>query len=76
MADDPAKGDLQWSSVGYGKSDREDLANELRRIKAEPGVREEMRKRMHHGMTIVTTQTASRTEHRTDKDFVVIDGIY
>ena len=39
-------------------------------------VREEMRKRMHHGMTIVTTQTASKTEHRTGKDFVVIDGIY
>lgn len=76
VADDSAKGDLQWSSIGYGKSDREDLARELRRIKAEPEVREEMRKRMHHGMTLVTTQTASRAEHRTNKDFVVIDGIY
>jgi hypothetical protein len=31
---------------------------------------------MHHGMTLVTTQTASKSEHRTAKDFVVIDGIY
>ena len=76
VAVDRDKGDLQWSSVGYGRSDREDLANELRRIKAEPSVREEMRKRMHHGMTIVTTQTASQAGHRTDNGFVVIDGIY
>lgn len=76
VADDSAKGGLQWSSIGYGKSDREDLTRELRRIRAEPEVREEMRKRMHHGMTVVTTQTASRAEYRTNKDFVVIDGIY
>ena len=76
VADDPSKGDLQWSSVGYGTRDREDLVKEIRRITAEPAVREEMRKRMHHGMTLVTTQTASKSEHRTAKDFVVIDGIY
>ena len=76
VAEDPEKGDLQWSSVGYGKPDREDLARELRRIKAEPAVREAMRSRMHQGMTIVTTQTASRTEHRSGRGFVVIDGIY
>lgn len=76
VAADAEKGDLRWVSTGYGKSDREDLARELRRIKAEPGVREEMRKRMQHGMTIVTTQTASRNEHRTNANFVVIDGIY
>jgi hypothetical protein len=76
VAADPDKGDLHWSSVGYGKSDREDLAKELRRIKAEPEVREAMRRRMHNGMTVVTTKTASRNEHRSGKDFVVIDGIY
>jgi hypothetical protein len=76
VAADPDKGDLRWSSVGYGKSDREDLSHEIRRIQAEPKVREVMRKRMHNGMTVVTTQQASRTEHRTGKDFVVIDGIY
>jgi hypothetical protein len=76
VANDPGKGDLKWSSVAQGTPDSKDLTQELRRIKAEPGVREEMRKRMHHGMTIVTTQTAARAEHRTKKDFVVIDGIY
>jgi hypothetical protein len=76
VATDQDKGDLHWVSTGYGKSDREDLARELRRIKAEPEVREAMRKRMHHGMTVVTTKTASKAEHRSGKDFVVIDGIY
>jgi hypothetical protein len=76
VASDAEKGDLRWVSTGYGKSDREDLTRELRRIKAEPKVREAMRKRMHHGMSVVTTQTASKAEHRTGKDFVVIDGIY
>ena len=55
---------------------REDLARELRRIKAEPQVREVMRRRMHQGMTVVTTNAPSRPEHRSGKDFVVIDGIY
>ncbi len=76
VASDAEKGDLRWVSTGYGKSDREDLTRELRRIKAEPKVREAMRRRMHHGMSVVTTQTASKAEHRKGKDFVVIDGIY
>ena len=76
VAADPDKGDLRWVSAGYGKSDRQDLARELRRIKADPPVREAMRSRMHHGMTVVTTKSASKAEHRTPKDFVVIDGIY
>jgi hypothetical protein len=76
VASDGEKGDLHWVSTGYGKSGQADLARELRRIKAEPKVREAMRARMHHGMAVVTTQTASKEEHRSGKDFVVIDGIY
>jgi hypothetical protein len=76
VASDAEKGDLRWVSTGYGKSDREDLTRELRRIKAEPKVREAMRRRMHNGMSVVTTQTASKAEHRSGKAFVVIDGIY
>jgi hypothetical protein len=76
IATDEEKGDLRWVSTGYGKSDQADLAREIRRIKAEPKVREAMRTRMHHGMSVVTTQTAAKTEHRSGKDFVVIDGIY
>jgi hypothetical protein len=76
VATDGDKGQLRWVSTGYGKSGREDLGQQLRRIKAEPRVREAMRSRMHHGMSVVTTETASRPEHRSGKDFVVIDGIY
>jgi hypothetical protein len=73
---DHAAGDLKWSSVGYGKTDREDLSRELRRIKAEPKVREEARKRMHHGMTLVTTNESSTASNRSSRDFVIIDGLY
>lgn len=76
VASDAEKGDLRWVSTGYGKSDRADLTREIRRIKAEPKLREAMRVRMHHGMSVVTTQAASSTEYRSGKDFVVIDGIY
>lgn len=70
------KGELQWSSVGYGKGDREDLAAELRRIKAEPGMQEQIRKRMHVGMTVVTTHQTASNEYRSNDDFVVMDGLY
>jgi hypothetical protein len=73
---DSSKQDLRWSSVGYGKTDREDLAAQLRRIKAEPQVREEIRKRMHPGMTVVTTNRSSTEASRTSRGFVIIDGIY
>jgi quercetin dioxygenase-like cupin family protein len=76
VAADPEKGDLRWSSVGYGKGDREDLSRELRRIRAEPKVRTELSKRMHHGMTVVTTHAAATPKHQAGSDFVVIDGIY
>lgn len=75
VATNSGKGDLEWHSIGYGKSDREDLSRELRRIRAEPKVREELRKRMHHGMTLVTTSEGSTEAHQT-KDFVIIDGLY
>jgi hypothetical protein len=76
VGEDAEKGSLRWLSTGYGKSDREDLARELRRIKAEPKMREAMRTRMHQGMSVVTTHTASSAKYRSNKDFVVIDGIY
>ena len=73
---DDGKAELRWSSMDYGKSDREDLARELRRIKSEPMVREEARKRLHHGTALVTTNESSTVAHRTSRDFVIIDGIY
>ena len=35
------------------------MASELGRIEAEPKMQEEVRKRMHHGMTVVTTNESS-----------------
>ncbi len=49
---------------------------DLGRIQAEPKMREEVRKRMHHGATVVTTNESSTAAHRSGRDFVVIDGIY
>ena len=75
-ATDGGRQNVTWSSVGYGKQDREDMASELRRIEAEPRMKEEVRKRMHHGMTVVTTNESSTAAHRSSGDFVIIDGIY
>jgi hypothetical protein len=72
----PTSGELQWSSVGYGKGDREDLARELRRIKAEPSMQAQIRKRMHIGMAVVTTPQEASNTYRSNDDFVVIDGLY
>jgi hypothetical protein len=35
-----------------------------------------MRKRMHHGIMVVTTNESSTVAYRTSSDFVVIDGFY
>jgi hypothetical protein len=72
---DSAGGSLEWSSAGYGKADRADLAAELRRISAEPAMHEEIRSRMQQGMTLVTTHESSTEAHRAS-DFVVIDGLW
>jgi L,D-transpeptidase catalytic domain len=73
---DGEKGDLRWSGVGYGKQERGDMTAELRRIEAEKSVREEARRRMHHGTTLVTTNGSSTEVHRSASDFVVIGGLY
>lgn len=66
---------LTWSSVGYGKSDREDMGKELRRISADPQVRGEIRKRMKTGMTVVTTDQHNSARHRAS-DFTILEGVY
>jgi hypothetical protein len=64
---------VQWSGVGYGKTDREDMASQIQRVTAEPQVREEIRKRMQNGMTIVTTD-GSHTDAYRVSDFTVISS--
>jgi hypothetical protein len=66
---------LTWSSVGYGKTDREDMGRELRRITADPQVRGEIRKRMQNGMTVVTTDQSNSASHRAS-DFTIMEGVY
>ena len=68
-------GGLRWSGTGYGKSDRHGMASQLRRIKADPVVRKELRQRMHHGMTVVTTDD-SHTEAHHKTGFTIIEGFY
>jgi len=71
------KDDLQWVASDFSsKRGRNDDAQALRRIKSDRWVREEIRKRMHHGMTLVTTDQPARNRNRTNGDFVVIDSIY
>ena len=66
---------LTWSSVGYGKTDRQDTSKDLRRITADPHVREQIRKRMQNGMTVVTTDQSNSASHRAS-DFTIMEGVY
>ena len=66
---------LTWSGVGYGKTDREDMGEELRRITADPQVREQIRKRMQNGMTVVTTDQHNSAAHRA-AGFTILEGVY
>jgi hypothetical protein len=68
---------MQWSAVSHsGKGDREDHGVALQRITADAAARAAIGKRLHHGMTLVTTDEPHTAQHRSDKDFVIVDGIY
>jgi hypothetical protein len=76
----PANDSLTWSGTGYGKSDREDtggdnMGRDLRRITADPQVREHIRKRMKTGMTVVTTDQSHSATQRAS-NFTVLEGVY
>lgn len=75
LGSEPNKGDLRWAGLGYGNSGGEDMARELQRINTEPAVREEIRKRMHHGMTVVTTGGSHTEAHRVS-GFTIIEGTF
>jgi hypothetical protein len=66
---------LTWSGVGYGKTDREDMGKELRRITADPHVRHAIQQRMQNGMTVVTTDQSNSAAHRAS-DFTILEGVY
>ena len=71
----PDADSLTWSGVGYGKTDREDMNSDLRRVSADAKVREAIRKRMQNGMTVVTTDQSNSASHRAS-NFTIIEGVY
>lgn len=73
---DHAGGTMNWHGVSHGKGDRENVISDLHRIKAKPAFAEEMHRRLHRGMIIVTTPESHTAQHRTSSDFVVADSLY
>lgn len=69
--------ELTWVYADFSEGrEKADAAETIRRIKARPEIRAEIRKRMHQGMTLVTTDGWSRTKYRTKDDFMVMDGLF
>lgn len=75
VARNPREQELTWSSASFGKTDREDVPHAMSRVTAEPKLREDIRRRMQNGMTVVTTDEPNSARHRAS-DFTVIEGIY
>jgi L,D-transpeptidase catalytic domain len=74
---DDRKQDLRWISAGYSDSKaRAAQADALQHIKAEPAVREQIRRRMHNGMTVVVTDEPAQAANVSSRDFVIMDGLY
>ncbi len=75
-ADDEA-GTLRWKAAEIGslaRSTGDDNAATLRRIKADPAVREAIRERLKFGLTVVTTDEKADAKTRSADGFVVLDG--
>ncbi len=75
-ADDEA-GTLTWKAAeisGLTKSGGEDNASTLRRLKADPVVREAIRKRLKFGLTVVTTDEKADAKTRSAEGFVVLNS--
>jgi L,D-transpeptidase catalytic domain len=67
---------LRWATADYStKRMVEADLSALKRIRAQPGIREEIRKRMHYGMTLVTTDGPSSPEYQTASDFVIFNTV-
>jgi hypothetical protein len=74
-SDDQA-GELHWDAtdMGLNKSVGQDDATALRRIKADPAVREAVRKRLKFGMTVVITDEPANAKTRSAADFVILNS--
>ena len=71
---DDAAGVLRWQASGVGKDGEkgEDNSAALRRVTADPAVREAIRKRLKFGMTVVMTDAPATAATRSREGFVVL----
>ncbi len=68
---------VRWTKTNFGsRFNNQADSNPLRRVKADPQVREAIRQRMQHGMTVVTTDESSGSQNQSDEGFVVLSGLY
>lgn len=67
---------LQWSATALGKGNSASAKGDLQRIKLPRDIREEVRKRTHQGMSVVTASDNSAPGKRSAEGFVIIDSIY
>jgi L,D-transpeptidase catalytic domain len=68
--------EMHWSGMQYGKGDREALESDLPRIKTPQPFAEEVHRRAHRGLNLVTTADSHNSKNRTPQGFVIIDGLY
>ena len=71
-----AKQEMHWSQIAFDKGKGSGGKSDLPRIKAPDAFADEVHRRAHKGMTLVTTADVHRPRHRADDGFVVFDGIY
>ena len=74
---DDQAGNLGWEAANVGgaaKATGEDNGSALRRVKADPAVREAVRKRLNFGLTVVTTDLPADAKTRSSDGFVVLDS--
>jgi L,D-transpeptidase catalytic domain len=74
---DDQGGELRWHAADIDQLTRaagDDNGVTLQRIKADPAVREAVRKRLRFGMTVVTTDGPSTASTRSGDGFVVLDS--
>lgn len=74
---DESSQSLEWTVNGYGRGvQSRRAAADLKRIKAEPSLRETIRKSLHQGATLVTTGESNGPARHSSPGFVVIDSLY
>jgi hypothetical protein len=68
--------EMHWTGHSYDKSDLQTTVSDLPRIRTSTAFAEEVHRRAHRGMNIVTTPESHGRKNRTQPGFVIFDGIY